>query len=159
MPPPQDALPSPDRLLTDRGSYIAYLESQLERVSAACLTVTSFDERLEQAVSAIRCLEEKTINLARLVAVTQQFAEQQEAAQRESAAEVLRRLRGVEARLEELEEPARAAAWEAKLRAGGCAGAGEEWAGRRVGRRMGRLGGLHVCVAVHTEQQGPRVLD
>lgn len=32
-------MPSPDRLLTDRGSYIAYLESQLERVSAACLTV------------------------------------------------------------------------------------------------------------------------
>ena len=38
--PTQDApLPSPDRLLTDRGSYIGYLESQLERVSAACLTV------------------------------------------------------------------------------------------------------------------------
>lgn len=93
-------------------------QSQLERVSAACLTVTSFDERLEQAVSAIRCLEEKMLNLARLVAVTQQFAEQQEAAQRESATEIQRRLRSVEARLEELEEPARAAAWEAKLRAG-----------------------------------------
>lgn len=87
-------------------------------MSAACLTVTSFDERLEQAVSAIRCLEEKMLNLARLVAVTQQFAEQQEAAQRESATEIQRRLRSVEARLEELEEPARAAAWEAKLRAG-----------------------------------------
>lgn len=70
-------LPSPDRLLTDRGSYIAYLESQLERVSAACLTVQSFDERLEQAVSAVRCLEEKTLNLARLVSVAQQYAEQQ----------------------------------------------------------------------------------
>lgn len=109
--------------------HCAYsLQSQLERVSAACLTVTSFDERLEQAVSAIRCLEEKTLNLARLVAVTQQFAEQQEAAQRESAAEILRRLRGVEARLQELEEPTRAAAWEAKLRAG-ARRAAELWAG------------------------------
>lgn len=176
--PAQDVLPSPDRLLTDRGSYIAYLEvrtfllpaplpharrhstalqptrrtngptldscqssallslssqSQLERVSAACLTVTSFDERLEQAVSAIRCLEEKTLNLARLVAVTQQFAEQQEVAQRESAAEIQRRLRSVEARLEELEEPARAAAWEAKLRAG------------ELGQVDGQTAG-HVCI-------------
>lgn len=29
--------PPPDQLLTDRSSYISYLESQLERVSAACL--------------------------------------------------------------------------------------------------------------------------
>lgn len=32
-------MPSPDRLMTDRSSYISYLEAQLERVSAACLTV------------------------------------------------------------------------------------------------------------------------
>lgn len=71
--PLQDgALPSPDRLLTDRSSYISYLESQLERVSAACLTVQSFDERLEAAVSGVRVLEEKVLNLARLVSCTQQ---------------------------------------------------------------------------------------
>lgn len=109
---------SPDRLLTDRTSYIAYLESQLERVSAACLTVQSFDERLEQAVSGIRCLEEKVLNLARLVSCTQQFAEAQEAAARDTAADVGKRLRAVEARLEELDAPGRAAEWEAKLRAG-----------------------------------------
>lgn len=121
--PRQEApLPSPDRLLTDRGSYIAYLESQLERVSASCLTVQSFDERLEQAVSAIRCLEDKTLNLARLVGVAQQYAEQQDAAAREAQGELRRRLGSVEARLAELEEPSRAADWEAKLRAGGWAG-------------------------------------
>lgn len=70
---PQDGvLPSPDRLLTDRSSYITYLESQLERVSAACLTVQSFDERLEAAVGGIRVLEEKVLNLARLVSCAQQ---------------------------------------------------------------------------------------
>lgn len=155
----QDALPSPNQLLTDRTSYIAYLESQLERVAAACLTVQvrrqqaravpirrtcgyagragrptapppallappyrpqSFDERLEQAVSAIRSLEEKTLNLARLVSVAQQYAEQQEAAQREGAADLARRLRGVEGRLAELEQPERAAEWESRLRAGPC---------------------------------------
>lgn len=75
--PLQDAAhPSPNRLLTDRSSYIAYLESQLERVSAACLTVQSFDERLEAAVSGIRVLEEKVLNLARLVSCAQQVRKQ-----------------------------------------------------------------------------------
>ena len=112
--PQEAAAPSPDRLLTDRTSYIAYLESQLERVSAACLTVSSFDGRLEEAVSAVRLLEDKTLNLARLISTAQQFAEQQG----ESVGEVCRRLRAVEARLAELEQPGRAAEWEDKLRAG-----------------------------------------
>lgn len=52
----------------------------------------------------------------------QQFAEAQETAGREAAAEAARRLRSVEARLEALEAegPGREAAWEAKLRAGAC---------------------------------------
>lgn len=32
----------PKRLLTDRSAYISYLEVQLERVSAACLTANGF---------------------------------------------------------------------------------------------------------------------
>lgn len=47
------------KLLTDRTAYIAYLESQLERVSAACLTVQSFDERLTAAASNATLLEQK----------------------------------------------------------------------------------------------------
>ena len=47
------------KLLTDRTAYIAYLESQLERVSAACLTVQSFDERLESVTSSAHLLQEK----------------------------------------------------------------------------------------------------
>jgi hypothetical protein len=123
----EDLLAAPDRLLTDRTSYIAYLESSLERVSAACLTVQSFDERLEQAVGCIRGLEEKLLNMARLVRCTQQFAEAQEAQQREGAAEVGRRLRAVEAAVEELAQPGRTAEWEAKLRAGGRPGECSAW--------------------------------
>jgi len=47
------------KLLTDRAAYIAYLESQLERVSAACLTVQSFDERLESVTSSTHLVQEK----------------------------------------------------------------------------------------------------
>ena len=60
--PPPRALPqgaTPDQLLTDRSSYITYLESQLERVSAACLTVSSFDERIEQAASSVAALQKQ----------------------------------------------------------------------------------------------------
>lgn len=49
----------PDKLLTDRSTYIGYLESQLERVTSACLTVHSFDQRIETVASSARLLEEK----------------------------------------------------------------------------------------------------
>ena len=52
----------PDKLLTDRSTYIGYLESQLERVTNACLTVQSFDQRLETVTSTARLLEEKVIS-------------------------------------------------------------------------------------------------
>ena len=49
----------PDKLLTDRSTYIGYLESQLERVTSACLTVQSFDQRIETVTTSARLLEEK----------------------------------------------------------------------------------------------------
>ena len=49
----------PDKLLTDRSSYISYLESQLERLTNACLTVQSFDDRIQANAAAARALEEK----------------------------------------------------------------------------------------------------
>lgn len=110
---------SPERLLTDRASYISYLESQLDKVSSACLTVVSYDERLEAAVSAARALEERLVGLARLVSVTQQFAEQQERAQREGLEEVRGRLRSLEAAVADVACPERAKEWEAKLQAVG----------------------------------------
>ncbi len=60
----------PDKLLTDRSTYIGYLESQLERVTNACLTVQSFDQRIETVTSAARLLEEKVPVSAAAAAVT-----------------------------------------------------------------------------------------
>jgi len=61
----------PDKLLTDRSTYIGYLESQLERVTNACLTVQSFDQRIETVTSSARLLEEKVPVNAAAAAVTQ----------------------------------------------------------------------------------------
>lgn len=49
----------PDHLLTDRAAYISYLESQLEHVTSACMTVASFEERLEAATASTRSLTMK----------------------------------------------------------------------------------------------------
>ena len=49
----------PDHLLTDRAAYISYLESQLEHVTSACMTVASFEERLEAATATTRSLTMK----------------------------------------------------------------------------------------------------
>ena len=57
----------PDKLLTDRSTYIGYLESQLERVTNACLTVQSFDQRVETVTSAVRLLEEKVCDCTMLL--------------------------------------------------------------------------------------------
>jgi hypothetical protein len=57
--PPLQVTERPERLLTDRSAYILYLESQLERVTAACMTVHSFEERLEDAANHLQGLEEK----------------------------------------------------------------------------------------------------
>lgn len=54
-----------ERLLTDRASYISFLEVQLERVSAACITTQGFDERLEDLAGTVVAMEEKLRNLAR----------------------------------------------------------------------------------------------
>ena len=49
----------PNRLLTDRSSYIGYLETQLERITDACLTVHALDGRVEELASGQRRVEEK----------------------------------------------------------------------------------------------------
>ncbi len=69
-------------------------------------------------MASVRRLEERTLGVARLASTAQQYAEQQGAAQGAAQAELARRLRGVEARLDELERLGRAAEWEERLRSG-----------------------------------------
>ena len=47
------------KLMTDRSSYMAFLEVELERVSAACMTVQGYKERLSEINKNHNELEEK----------------------------------------------------------------------------------------------------
>jgi hypothetical protein len=49
----------PDRLLVDRAAYVAYLEAQLERVTAVAVTRNSFDERIAADLGRITELEQQ----------------------------------------------------------------------------------------------------
>lgn len=54
-------------LMTDRTSHMRYLESQLERMNAACSKFSSFDCRLEDMRGQVTMLQDKVINLARML--------------------------------------------------------------------------------------------
>ena len=68
---------SNERLLTDRSAYISFLEVQLERVSAACLTSQGFSERIEQVHAEVIALREKSNNISKTVTSTQGFCDAQ----------------------------------------------------------------------------------
>src|SRR3546814_10032062 len=48
-------LQNPTAMLTDRGAYLTYLESQLERVTAACLTVGGLQEHITDVQIEVQC--------------------------------------------------------------------------------------------------------
>ena len=81
-----------EKLLTDRGEYIRFLESQLDSVTQACLTAQSFDERILSLGAASVAHDEKILNLARLIKCSQGVAEEQEAAYRAALDRVHRRV-------------------------------------------------------------------
>jgi hypothetical protein len=68
-------LTTPTQLLTDRGAYLNYLEQQLERVSSACLTVHSYDERLVDFETLIKALEQRASANVKLIGLAQQCTE------------------------------------------------------------------------------------
>lgn len=78
--------------MTDRSTYIAYLESQLDRITASCMTVQSFDERLKAAHSGVCHLEGKLLNVAQLVRSHQAYAEEAESVQRKTLEQVQQRV-------------------------------------------------------------------
>eukprot|EP00884_Botryococcus_braunii_P018189 jgi/Botrbrau1/5053/Bobra.37_1s0018.1 len=53
----------PDRLLVDRAAYVAYLEAQLERVTAVALTRNSFDEHIAADLQRISQVEQQVESL------------------------------------------------------------------------------------------------
>jgi len=66
-----------ERLLTDRSAYLSFLEVQLERVSAACLTSESFSSRLEELQGTVVTFDEKINNLVRSLRLVESSAKRQ----------------------------------------------------------------------------------
>ena len=90
----KDASFKNQRLLTDRAAYISFLEVQLERVSAACMTTQGFADRIEAMQSEIVTIDSKTVNISRAVKLTQELSERIGA---EAARAVLERARARQA--------------------------------------------------------------
>ena len=69
------SLADPPTLLTDRGAYLNYLESQLERVSAALITAHSYDQRFSDMQTLTSSLEQRVTSNTTLVALSSQLIE------------------------------------------------------------------------------------
>ena len=69
-------LSDPPSLLTDRGAYVNFLQTQLERVSSACLSTQAYESRFNDMQALIVALEERCGNTTRLVALAQQCTEE-----------------------------------------------------------------------------------
>ena len=64
--------------MVDRAAYMSFLESQLERVTASCKTVESYNARIDTIQDAMAGAETKIANNTRLVKIAQSFGEQVE---------------------------------------------------------------------------------
>ncbi|KAG7396735.1 hypothetical protein PHYBOEH_001859 [Phytophthora boehmeriae] len=62
-------------LLTDRNAYISFLEVQLERVSAACLTTQTFERRLAELESVQTTNDQKLGSLSKVFRLNQEYVE------------------------------------------------------------------------------------
>ena len=87
-------LHDPPSLLTDRGAYVNFLEVQLERVSAACLSVSSYDDRFNDMQRLVVNLEEKIQLNTQMLGLNQRYAE-------ESKTELQQKLDGLNSALSE----------------------------------------------------------
>ena len=72
----QRILSDPSSLLTDRGAYVNFLEVQLERVSAACLGIQSYDSRFDDMQNLIVSLETRCGNTTKLLSLVQKCVEE-----------------------------------------------------------------------------------
>lgn len=84
------------RLMTDRAAYLSYLEVQLERVSAACLVSQGFSERIEQQQGQIHNIEEKIINLAKMIRLSKAFLDEEGKSTESDVAQLAERLHKIE---------------------------------------------------------------
>ncbi|KAJ0403070.1 hypothetical protein P43SY_009137 [Pythium insidiosum] len=67
---------SAKQLLTDRNAYISFLEVQLERVSAACLSAQTVERRLSELEAAQIANDQKLSSLSKVFRLNQEYMEQ-----------------------------------------------------------------------------------
>lgn len=72
----QRILSDSSSLLTDRGAYVNFLETQLERVSAACLGVQAYEGRFDDMQNLIVALEQRCGTTTKLLSLVQQSTEE-----------------------------------------------------------------------------------
>ena len=69
----QHGLPSdPPAILTDRTTYLNFLETQLDRVSAACMNVAQYDQRFKDMEALIVKLEGRCSSITKLATINQE---------------------------------------------------------------------------------------
>ena len=64
--------------MVDRAAYMSFLESQLERVTASCKTVESYNARIDTMQDSMAGAETKIANNTRLIKIAQGYSEQVE---------------------------------------------------------------------------------
>ena len=77
---------------------MSFLEVQLERVSAACLQVSTFTEDMKHMQNSLGSQEEKIVNISRLVKLLQSYSDAQE----EDSQNIKNQLKGLHARIDEV---------------------------------------------------------
>jgi len=55
----------------DRETYISQLENQLNKAASGCLVVEGFNERMNQISNQVVSVEERIVNLTRLIKLLQ----------------------------------------------------------------------------------------
>jgi len=85
------------QLMTDRNAYMAFLETELERVSSACMTVQSYKQRLSDLDSNQQDMDEKLKRYSRALKLSSTMTERVESESRH-------KLENLEARLAALDK-------------------------------------------------------
>ena len=96
-----------ERLLTDRSAYLSFLEVQLERVSAACMTSQAFSSRIDQMQQQVDSVQAKVYSVARLAQLTQKYSEKTNTSIDENTGELSTRIKSMEKSLKRAEQAVR----------------------------------------------------
>lgn len=96
-----------ERLLTDRSAYLSFLEVQLERVSAACMTSQGFSSRIDQMQEQVDAIQVKVYSVARLAQLTQKYSEKTNSSIDQNTGELTTRMKSMEKGLKRAQQAAR----------------------------------------------------